>query len=68
MTPAEIEARLERHEKLLWWMSDAKRTAFIAELRADYIFEEQQRCVHEIFTTPQPMFSSDLPPHLSGAL
>jgi hypothetical protein len=31
-------------------------------------YMEMLRCVHEIFTAPQPMFLSDLPSHLSGAL
>lgn len=31
-------------------------------------YEEQQSCVHEIFTAPQPMFLSDLPCHVSAAL
>jgi hypothetical protein len=31
-------------------------------------FDEVQSCVHEIFTSPQPMFLSDLPCHLSEAL
>jgi hypothetical protein len=48
-------------------MTDQARFAFIAELRADYIFEDQQSCVHEIFTAPQPMFLSDLPEQLSSA-
>ena len=49
MTIEQREEILKRHEKLLWWMTDQARLAFIAELREDYIFEEQQSCVTEIF-------------------
>ncbi len=67
MSNEQREDILKRHEKLLWWMTDQARFAFIAELRADYIFEDQQSCVTEIITAPQPMFLSDLPPRLSEA-
>ena len=67
MSAERLEAILERHEKLLWWMTDQARFAFIAELRADYIFEDQQSCVTEIFSA-KPIFTSDLPQHLSEAL
>jgi hypothetical protein len=37
MTPDQLEPTLERHAKLLWWMTDQARLAFIAVLRADMI-------------------------------
>lgn len=67
MSNEQREDILKRHEKLLWWMREQERFAFIAELRADYIFEDQQSCVHEIFSA-KPIFTSDLPQHLSEAL
>lgn len=45
MSTEQREAILARHEKLLWWMKDQARFAFIAELREDYLFEEQLQCV-----------------------
>jgi hypothetical protein len=47
MSIEQREAILERHEKLLWWMTDQARFAFIAELREDYLFEDQLRLVSE---------------------
>lgn len=44
-TPEHREAILKRHEKLLWWMRDQERFTFLAELRADYIFEEELAAV-----------------------
>ncbi len=37
MTIDQLEPLLKRHEKLLWWMTDQARFAFLAELRADMI-------------------------------
>ena len=37
MTIEQLEPILKRHEKLLWWMRDQERVAFLAELRADMI-------------------------------
>jgi hypothetical protein len=37
MTIDQLESTLKRHEKLLWWMTDEARFAFLAELRADMI-------------------------------
>lgn len=37
MTIDQLEPILERHAKLLWWMRDQERFAFLAELRADMI-------------------------------
>lgn len=47
MTIEQVEPILRRHEKLLWWMTDQARFAFIAELREDYLFEEVLRAVNE---------------------
>lgn len=67
-TPAEQrEAILERHAKLLWWMTDQARFAFLAELREDYLYEDQLSAVSEEMGKCV-IFISDLPPHLSGAL
>lgn len=52
-----------------------EHTHVFAALMEDYFsgptsneYEEIQSCVHEIFTAPQPIFLSDLPSPLSGAL
>lgn len=45
MTIDQIEPTLRRHEKLLWWMTDQARFAFIAELRADMIQEIELEAV-----------------------
>lgn len=45
MTIDQIEPTLERHAKLLWWMTDQARFAFLAELRADMIQEIELEAV-----------------------
>lgn len=45
MTIEQIEPTLERHAKLLWWMRDQERFAFLAELRADMIQEIELEAV-----------------------
>ncbi len=62
----EREDILKRHEKLLWWMTDQARCAFIAELRADYLFEEQQSCVYEIMSCPSNSISTSQSQSLSS--
>lgn len=47
MNTDQREAILKRHEKLLWWMTDQARFAFIAELREDYLYEDLLSSVSE---------------------
>mgnify|MGYP000263985656 CR=1 FL=1 len=65
--PGHMEAILERHAKLLWWMTDQARFAFLAELREDYLYEDQLRRVEEEMGRCV-IFTSDLSPSVSAAL
>lgn len=51
----------------LWPMPPAERVKRIDQIRADYEFEEQLRCVEQEMGKCV-IFISDLPPHLSAAL
>lgn len=51
--------------QLLWPLPPAERVKVIDEIRADYEFEEQLRCV-EREMGKCVIFYSDLPPHLSA--
>jgi len=53
--------------QLLWPLPPTERVKVIDQIRADYEFEEQLRCVNEEMSKCV-IFISDLPPHLSAAL
>ena len=53
--------------QLLWPLPPAERIKRIDEVRADYEYEEQLRCVSEAMSAPV-IFLSGLPSHLSEAL
>lgn len=45
MSTEQREGILARHAKLLWWMREQERFTFLAELREDYLYEDQLAAV-----------------------
>jgi hypothetical protein len=65
MTSQQFADVLLAHWQLLWPLAPAERIKRIDEIRADYEFEEQLRCVNEEMGKCV-IFLSDLPSHLSA--